>query len=186
MATNTDYQHKKFAKKTEEEYQHKKFATSKRKFNEIEKEEVTITAEDILQQAQKEMSTDLPQIKRKQTKPLFRPWEDKEESEGPTTTKRPKSCPPTEEVPSIMTQQSNLKLRRNTVGAIMRRRQQHHQQQAVQWMRQQQYIAYQQEQHYQAAIMEQSMRNSSYLAYLQQLALQQRQQQQLFVFGQQH
>ncbi|XP_061397601.1 ras-interacting protein RIP3-like [Musca vetustissima] len=189
MTTSNDYQHKKFNKnKVEDGYQHKKFATSKRKFNEIEKEEVPITVEDILQQAQKDISTDLPQIKRKQTTTLFRPWEDKEESCATTITKRPKSCPPTEEVSKINTsQQSNPKVRRNTVGATMRRRQQQHHQQAVQWRRHQQYIAYQQQQQqYHAAIMEQSMRNSNYLAYLQQLALQKSRQQQLFVFGQQH
>ncbi|XP_005175193.1 putative transcriptional regulator cudA [Musca domestica] len=182
MASITNYQHKKFSVKTEE-YQHKKFDSTKRKLNEIEKEELTITADFILQQAQKEKNTDLPQIKRKQTKALFRPWEDKEGSNINNVTKRPHSCPPTEVAP----QESNSKRRRNTGSALMRRRQQLKQQQAEQWLRQQQYIAYhQQQQQYNAAVMEQTMRNSVYLAYLQQLAQQQRQQQQLFVFGLQH
>lgn len=182
MATIENYQHKKFNLRIQE-YQHKKFASTKRKFNEIEKEEeVTLTADIILQQAQKDMTTELPQIKRKQTKPLFRPWEDKE---GKSPAKRPSSCPPSEVVSThtsnMLAQESNPKRRRNTVGALMKRRQQ--QQQAEQRMRHQQYIAYHQQQQYNAAIMEQSMRNSIYLTYLQQLTRQQIQQQQLFVFG---
>ncbi|XP_061397599.1 UPF0746 protein DDB_G0281095-like [Musca vetustissima] len=189
MVTTINYQHKKFNMKNEqEEYQHKKFATSKRKITEMEKEQETITAESILQQAQKDIITDLPQIKRKQIKPLFRPWEDKDEECN--ANKRPKSCPPTEvaisNTTNVLPQPSNLKRRRNTVGALMKRRQQQ-EQNALQWMRQQQYIAYQQQQQqYHSVIMEQSMRNSTYLQYLQLLAQQQRQQQQLFVFGQQH
>uniref|UniRef100_A0A1I8N731 Uncharacterized protein n=1 Tax=Musca domestica TaxID=7370 RepID=A0A1I8N731_MUSDO len=181
MSAITNYQHKKFNVRTQE-YHHKKFTSIKRKFDEIEKEEITLTADIILQQANKDITTELPQIKRKQTKPLFRPWEDKEEK---SPVKRPSSCPPTEMVSSktsnMLAQDSNPKRRRNTVGALMRRRQQ--QQQAEQRMRHQQYIAYQQQQQYNAAVMEQSMRNSVYLAYLQLARQQQSQQQQLFVFG---
>ncbi|XP_019891642.1 protein Mabiki-like isoform X2 [Musca domestica] len=190
------YQHKKFNLKAEEEYSHKKFAGAqqmKRKRENIEdKENIIITADLILEKAQREAPLPEPPIKRKQIKPLFRPWEIESSKDNNKINTTPVSNILNPITPNILPYHPNMvrhhnsankprtekeqeRRNRNTLACLLNRRRKQQEQQ----MLQQQYILHQQ-QH--VAMMEQSLRSALYLRHLQQLAWQR--QQQLFVFGQ--
>ncbi|XP_075154191.1 protein Mabiki-like [Haematobia irritans] len=196
MAYTCEYQHKKFQMKAQE-YSHKKFGAhmKKRKLSDMEDKENIVTAQSILENAQKEKATDYQEPKRKQMKSLFRPWEDKQETINIQNNSKKSAISPSysvlTDIPSNvltyhpnMVRQHNTKPRtakdqqrrnRNTVACLMSRRKK----QIEEMVMQQQYVAYQQQQ---AAVMEQSLRAAMYLRHLQQMALQR--QHQLFVFGQ--
>ncbi|XP_061397600.1 uncharacterized protein LOC133333301 [Musca vetustissima] len=163
----------------------------KRKFNEMENKENLITVDMILQQAQRNATMEgrqFPPSKRRQTKALFRPWEDNVEKSTTVskpqqkTTRTPKIQHPLRKAVNQNTailrsalEQQRLSPSIPTTPVIRPNEQQ---------LLQQYYLAqlHQQQQQY-ALWMEQSYRANNYLRYLQQIAMQQ---QQLFVFGQQH
>ncbi|XP_073821191.1 uncharacterized protein isoform X2 [Musca autumnalis] len=200
------YQHKKFNTMSGD-YAHKKFAGAlpkKRKREDTEdkeninptmedKENVVITANMILEKAKREMATAEPPIKRKQVKPLFRPWEIETKKNNVNT----KPTIPTSTIlnpisvnilpyhPNMVrhhptnankqrSEKEQERRNRNTVACLLNRRRKQQEQQILQ----QHYVLQQQQQ---AAMMEQSVRSALYLRHLQQLAWQR--QQQLFVFG---
>ncbi|XP_046811831.1 forkhead box protein P2-like [Lucilia cuprina] len=162
-----------------EQYIHKKFAklTNKRKQKEIEDKENVINAQTILDKANKETEEPLP--KRKQTKALFRPWLDdkkKNTTQTPTTAERVFNSVLANQQPSQLSQKT--KRNRKHLTTLIHQ----YNQQAQQYLlQQQQYYAFYQQQQQAAA----KLHHVLYLQQLQQMALQQQNQRQLFVFGQQ-
>lgn len=91
MAFANSYEHKKFDLKTHE-YKHKKFGvlSNKRKYEEEKENLQHITAQlTILERGANETQQQLSPAKRRQTKPLFRPWLEQHEKK-PATTITPK------------------------------------------------------------------------------------------------
>uniref|UniRef100_A0A1I8PX34 Uncharacterized protein n=1 Tax=Stomoxys calcitrans TaxID=35570 RepID=A0A1I8PX34_STOCA len=193
MSAIQEYQHKKFQFKAED-YKHKKFGVrmKKRTYKAMEDKENQMTIENILKTAL-QCDSQEPPAKRKPTKPLFRPWEHKNEIRTlKSRTETAVSSPVLSEIPinvfnyhpnmvrqhvvKPLSEKEQLRLNRKILVSLTNRRNQ----QTKQQMLQQQYLTYQQ-QH--VSVMQQSVRAASLLRHLQEMALQR--QQQLLVFGQQ-
>ncbi|XP_005181616.1 uncharacterized protein LOC101887569 [Musca domestica] len=152
----------------------------------MENKENIITADLLLQQGLRNISTEVqqPPCKRRQTKALFRPWEENVQTSkinSKLQEKKSKVLQAQQNIRNISNQNaSNLRFileqpKYNPYNLITSANNQMEQQYLQQF-----YMAQQQQQY--AIWMEQAYRTNLYLRHLQQIALQ-RQQQQLFVFG---
>ncbi|XP_065356481.1 uncharacterized protein LOC135950885 [Calliphora vicina] len=187
MSPANSYEHKKFDLKTQQ-YKHKKFGvlSNKRKYYEEEKENLQpITAQTILDRGAKETQQQLLPAKRRQTKPLFRPWLEEAEMKPACRTTSKVLTPLNTNILSHhqgphkntkkLSESKQQRRKRNNLASPSNQSNKLEEQ----LFYQQQYAAYQQ---YQALVIQQNIKTALYLKHLHQLNLQR--QGQLFVFGQ--